>query len=372
MNLVSEWPRAGLMHLLLALPVLSCASTLKVQSGTGTSLTSLRREPGLPFFVKREVYRQHTVYEQRWYDVEVGSAQVIGLDSKTQKPVTDAPTRVLRHLRKTNDARLAINRLQSLVAGFEQTGGTAETAASQKKKLDEAITSLDTFAVDPDGPPEEVGPLLPVRNYLERALIVDYRQVYYLNGNSTWLSAGSINTELAKDGTLAKAEGQGGGGLTEFITAAAGMVTGFLPIKEILQSKWVKESTSPGAVEAVTTVTGLHAEVTVKEGGHRYEFTREFVDPPCSLNPINSGGSAQQTRDTVEPEAAAGGIAEPPHPKLSTYPALDATCVGLTPVDFARGTFIRTALEANGKAGDVPAYSVQGRIELPKVGESDE
>jgi hypothetical protein len=54
------------------------------------------------------------------------------------------------------------------------------------------------------------------------------------------------------------------------------------------------------------------------------------------------------------------------------YPAVDGTCASPIPADFRKGVFVRTALGSETKRVEKPAYTVNGRIELPQSDEEEE
>jgi hypothetical protein len=294
------------------------------------------REPGVPFYIKREVYRQLTTYEYRWIDVRLATAPIRGRDVKN-RPITDPPTVRLRRVRRTPEGLAAVREFQALVANFAAAPGDADT---RERELDAALSRLDALAVDPEAPPDDPTQLSVVRNSLERVLVTDYQHVYYLNARSTWFSVGKVSTELGKDGSLTRADAETGGGLPELITAGAGALTSFLPVSELLKSKWNLTTVAPGIEQGVPIQIQLLATLQVEEHGYQYQFVRESPTPPC-LN-------------------------------TAKYPAVDGACAGPIPADFRKGVFVRTALGGEAKPEEKPAYTVNGRIELPKSDEAGE
>jgi hypothetical protein len=283
-------------------------------------------EPGVPFYVKTEIYRQHSAYDYRWIDVRLTIADVIGYDDK-KKPVTKPPAVRVKHVSRTPGGLASVRAFQSMVADFQASGDEEQ----RMHALDAAWRGLDSVVVDPENPTPDSSAFTLVRNALERALVTDYKRVYYLNARSTWFSVGKVDAEIGADGSLAKANGESGGGLPELITAAAGI----LPISSLLSKKWNLTSTAPTLKGgAVTLQREVLATVEVEEHGYRYDFVREFTEPPCK---------------------------EPP------YPAVDGRCLEPIRVDLARGVFTRGEIGAESKSDKKPTIEVEGHITLPEA-----
>ena len=131
-----------------------------------------------------------------------------------------------------------------MVADFESSGEIGE----RMRLLDKALATLesDDLRTDPESP--DTSAMRLVSNSLDRVLVTDYNRVYYLNARSTWFSVGKVTTEIGKDGTLSKADAESGGGLPELnFSAAAGAVTGVLPVKELFQVGPVPRARAPSS-----------------------------------------------------------------------------------------------------------------------------
>jgi hypothetical protein len=317
--------------------LLACSRALLVESRGFVGDTARRSEAGVPFFMKSEVYRQHSTYEYRWLDVKLTTAQVIGEDSK-KKPITAPPTVNLRRVRRTPEGLAAVRNIQALVAGLEPSGEIEQRMGELERAL--ATLETDNVRTDPESP--DTSAMRLVSNSLDRVLVTDYKRIYYLNARSTWFSVGKVSTEIGKDGTLSKTDAESGGGLPELITAAAGAVTAVLPVKELLEKKW--DLTTPPGHLGLTESPPIKilATLEVEERGYQYEFVRETPTPPCESD--------------------------------TPYPAVDAGCMKPIPAELNKGAFARSEIGGSPKEKESkkPAISVEGRIELPEADEPED
>jgi hypothetical protein len=262
-------------------------------------------------------------------------AQVTGYDEK-KKPTTLTPLIRVKHVQRTAEGVAKVRAFQDAIAGFD----AADEEDRRMREVEQAWSALDAVAIDPESPKPGAGTFTLVRNSVERALVTDYSRVYYLNARSTWFSVGKVDAEIGADGSLAKANGESGGGLPELVTATVGAGTGFLPVSELLKQKWKLTSTAQTLIgKPVSLQHEVLAAVEVEEHGYRYELTRESRDAPCTNVP---------------------------------YPAVDGQCLDPIPLDLARGAFTRLEIGGGPKDDKKPAIAVEGRITLPDPGKSKE
>ena len=303
-------------------PLVGCASNAFQVSNDPNS-------GGLPFYVKSAVYRQHSVYQYEWLRVSLSSAPVTGTKDGEEK--LGAKTTRVVDIADDQANRDAVRRLQELVAALPGT------PATDLQKRTDAITAA--FANLKPLPPGYLkapasADLRSGGNYVERITVVDYSRPYYLNGKVPAFGSSNLSTELAADGTLAKGSNSVTGGGADALNAIASAITGVLPIKEYLTSKWVPTPKTETALQnntfildigGVGRVTGaIRYEVAVEPKAMLYDFTSDYTSVP-------NGGSLAHV-----------------------------------PADFANGLYtIRAAEKAPEGEKDDGGISFSGKVQMP-------
>jgi len=165
--------------------------------------TPSQAEPGIPFFVKKGVCRQESIWLEPQYDLSVD----ISVDGA--KPVSRKVT-LSRTGFESQQATSLLRLLKSLQTqtGTPQSNLTPETCPSA---ISDDIDALDVSGFKPTCRPEggdklDAQPcakdLMFAANTAQPAYIVDYAHRYYLNSRSPWIGSSQVAAKLADDGTL--------------------------------------------------------------------------------------------------------------------------------------------------------------------------
>jgi hypothetical protein len=187
---------------------------------------------GVPFYSKVAYCRETTTHERRWSEVRVeierGPEGKLVFEPLTQTLVIEPESPMLQSLREA-------------VLGLEAPATTTP---------DQVLLQFRELAAD-DGarvnPAAEFSPDLDRQVSRAQSLEsrVDYSKVHYLNSNLPWFGSGKLEAELASDGTLTKAG-------AESESKAAEAIVSFIPLKELLNARWVP-SQEAAVADALST-----------------------------------------------------------------------------------------------------------------------
>jgi len=216
---------------------------------------------GIPFFAKRAIYRQTTIYEVKWLEVTL-----------SMKPeVSDPKTATSAEL--VANAKIGSPELDTLRKTLVETSPGVAKVTQTYDQVIAAFQDLGTAgsSIKTD---REPSPADLVSNSLAQVAIVDYTTPYYLNGPLPWFGSTKVNAELNTDGTLSK-------GAIEADTKLAEGVSALLPLKEFLSGKFVKVAAAGAAAEPIK----YQFKLSVVAKGYRYTLTADYSKDPCSVNP---------------------------------------------------------------------------------------
>lgn len=244
---------------LAALVPMGCIGVIRVHEGRPGG-KPVRLE-GIPFYAKKQLFRQSSTYEVRWLDVTLEIGQVRGADR-------------VAHSKLSTLARLDSPGLQDLretLAILSDTSVDEPANTAAKVRVLAAFANLDaeTPAVNRDAPP--VAAQLTA-NSVDAVVVVDYGRTYYLNSPLPWFGTGKLTSELNADGTLSKAS-------SEADTKMAEALSTLLPIKEFLTAELIKPAAAPGA--AASVFAPFYFTLQVKSSGYRYTYVAEHETDPC-------------------------------------------------------------------------------------------
>jgi hypothetical protein len=241
---------------------------------------------GIPFFVKRAVYRQTTVYEVYWLEVTLDIIPPDPKDPRSGQLVARAlvGSPELDQLRTTIvDATVGVSP-PKVTPGYDQIIQAFDKVQSSGK-------AIDTYR-----PPTAND---VVSNSLSQVAIVDYSTPYYLNGPLPWFGSTKVNAELNTDGTLSK------GGVEPETKLAEGIST-LLPVKEFLSGKFVPAA---AVVGAAAEGQKFAYKLTISPKGYSYTVTADFSEDPCAntkyptpcpLKPLTKTADSQWVRAPLD------------------------------------------------------------------------
>ena len=239
---------------------------------------------GVPFYVKREQFKQTTLYTKTWLKATLTVDKRV-LDSKVEKEFqleTSKQVFVTQLLKETSD-KLSPIRIAIMNADIHD-GDDAETVIKQFEALESICDDTRVKAV-------------LVTNVVESEWVVDERQKYYLNAPLPWFGSASLTQEINPDGTLSKA-------ISTPDTKMAEGISALIPLKEYLTGRFVEGLEDKSTEEAMNAVTpaGLTLlkagrpgfrfsrdkdevqvvyvlSLSTEETGHEYTFTRVHMPP---------------------------------------------------------------------------------------------
>jgi hypothetical protein len=313
---------AAKMALVLAIGggATGCMQALSVSRGNSEKLK------GVPFYMKAGVFRQHTVRRHSTLRLTLTFAPVIGTGTDGAEKLGTKAT----YEREVDDTpgnwSLLVNVSDAIRAFQTNSGGGANMLTDA---ILTAFSAIPRYPSEGTSSPDTSG-LSVVANFVERLAVVDYSTKYYLNARRPLFGSATVAAELGPDGTLAKGSADVKSDLPAALTAAAGAVSGLVPVKEFLTARLIPVKPDTGGVHALDIPKGVVAPVV------RVEFT--LVQKIVTYDFV---------RDSEKDPVTAGQ---------------------LTPLsaDFVRGLFtVRETPDGAGEAGDQNAVTFTGKVQLP-------
>lgn len=227
--------------LMLAIVTSSCTHAFEVSKGSeGTK--------GIPFFLKKEVLRQHTTYEYSWIRVVLTQEPI----SNAQEAAGDKANHGIQSVREVidNDAnRKSIDDIEVLLATLPlQKPTRANEILIEIRHTFAALADVSATGLKYPVPSD----LRVLSNYVERIPSVDYGTVYYLNGKIPPFGSNNLSAELAPDGTLSKSSSDA----TGYLKGVASEVEELFPVKEYATAAWVPKSTGENATSWRNEILG--------------------------------------------------------------------------------------------------------------------
>jgi hypothetical protein len=189
---------------------------------------------GIPFYKKIPVFVQTSIYLDPYYEVSLFVSQ--GEPGK-EAAISSIPSAIMliaesdlpkfsnfvNQARKLTSVGAILNKFKSILP----------------EKDHYQIRGPNSFKDIPkeDGPAKESLKLPKLySNNIETRIVVDWKNLYYLNYKTPVVGSSSLAAELNADGTLAKAAGEIEDKTLETIVGA---VAAFLPIKEFFTDRWI-------------------------------------------------------------------------------------------------------------------------------------
>lgn len=338
-----------------------CASTMRVygpvDAGSGAGASTAKRIRGLPFFGKKGICKQTTIYELRTLKVAITADLVDGSGKPLPVPSGLHETVVVDGTTGTTEPALASLRaaLADLDAESDARAALAKARAAWNAFRRDTLFDLDRTPamLAADGKHLQAASA----NTTEMTAITDYSAVYFVNGAMPWFGSSTVKADLANDGTLTHAEAQA--------ESKAADLLGFLPIKEALTAKWVPKEPAPTPTPGGDAAQALRTLLTPQqwralgaaERDRLERSLRAFASPPAEQLAITlsteSGGFAYTLTKLEAPRAGRCVPAEP----------LPATGTGYswvrTPLASAGGT------EKPKPEGKSATVSLSGAVQLP-------
>jgi hypothetical protein len=194
------WTRLVLLSLLLT--GLAGCSTYRImrydtgaRPGQDSVAAGYRRIPGVPFYAKRAVCRQETVYQQELVRL---SFRVHEIFYNAESGLQDSTALRYTNERVVTRATLALSSVTSLRLQPSSEPDWRNQASTFERLPEADLTRW-----------EDSGDRLLVSNRTAPHLYVDYENPYYLNADRPLVGSSSVNATLANDGTLTTAAAEG-------------------------------------------------------------------------------------------------------------------------------------------------------------------
>lgn len=197
-----------------------CVSTVWVsEKSDSDSLFEYKSVKGIPFYTKKEVFDQTTVYSQSWVEVTL----------KVDRKLVD---------NSGNDPKNLGSNSQSFIRNVELKDyalfDEVKTSVITNEKIDNAIVNdiINKFlqvkgVTDFDSIKEVM-----LSNSVISKWVVDEKSEYYLNAPLPWFGSSNLTQEINDNGTLSKVISNPDAKLSEGITS-------LIPFKDFLSAKYV-------------------------------------------------------------------------------------------------------------------------------------
>jgi len=325
------------LMLLLAIVViscLSCARTVWVSAQKNADdHWNTQKAKGIPFYLKVQRYQQETAYEKTWYEVNLRVFQLSPDEIKKDGPVLREKETV-SFTYVFNES--ALEELRTLQAQLVKSDVTADDIKGLRAELEEKAAKKPLTTIE--------DPTTPVSNRVQPITVVDYRKPFYINAPLQWFGSSSLTSKLGSDGTLTEATATVEPKITEAVTS-------FLPLKELLSSRWIETDEQPMELLRTEAALPIRATLSIEKKGHSYTFSRIHETDPCGeVGEVWDAGEALEAGEVRVVKSITGEYQCPP-------------------ISFSdKGNYVRTDLGAKPpkKKDSGQTVSVSGTIELPK------
>jgi hypothetical protein len=254
--------------------------------------------PGIPFYKRRAVYRQTSLWQQVFYRVTLILArQIYYLDK-------DGAPKVLRETPSLMQVVTGRSGLEHLAELRRQTVALNQRAGSLKA----LIAAFDNV---PAPPTKEDSEPQPAGNFVDEVNAIDYSRVLYINAPAPAFGEGHLDAHINSDGTLGESASSVTPGADKLVTA----LTSVFPISDFLSAKFIprtKEETEetrqliPGATAVPPPKTqaqevAVTATLEIQPVGFVYEVTRDH-----STDPRTCGGREACTLAALKLDVGSG------------------------------------------------------------------
>ena len=236
------WIRRVLIAFSLALT--SCTHVVSVTRVQTTALMS-GVQPGIPFYVKTDLFHRTSVYDTTWLHATLTISQkIVHGDTGKEATPDESKQSFVRNIARSN--KTVLDDLARRII------------ADPTRDIVIALAIVSSFREIP-----EVDFLQPrnpvlVKNSIDSEWVVDSTATYFLNGPLPWFGAGNLSQELNADGTLSKASASPDTKLAEGLSS-------LLPIKEFLSGKFVQAA--PAAAAAAPVAVNLYSHKILMDLG---------------------------------------------------------------------------------------------------------
>ncbi|WP_144775388.1 hypothetical protein [Marinobacter maritimus] len=292
---------SGLVFLLLG-----CTSTVWVEEKvTKDGVESVSDVGGIPFYTKKEIYKQVTSYSRSWLvaTLSVEKFLVTEKDGKFETFPLDKQG-IEKHISKSQ-----LSELNGVREAILQPGLADDARVEALLKAFSRIDGLTDFS--------SVAPV-QIENKITSSWVVDESSKYFLNAPLPWFGSGDLTQELNSDGTLSKVISSPDTKLSEGISS-------LIPIKEYLTGKFVDPLEDDTDAKAAEKLTGegeallapmlnsvdmpelrraselvYKATLSISESGYIYSFENVHENFPSTIAPIPFDTSSQiYTRNVI-------------------------------------------------------------------------
>lgn len=279
----------------ICLALASCTNVLwvkkKVDDGDNAKYSKIG---GIPFYVKKEQFKQTTVYAKTWLKSTLTVEMRVAVPKVGMESAVEGATLSLeKDLFKQDSKKLLPIKLAIINAHNQDADDTREAI-----RMFESLPAITNETID------QMIPAKPLKNTVESEWIVDVNQQYYLNAPLPWFGSGNLTQKLNDDGTLSEVTSTPD-------TKLADGISSLIPFKEYLTGRFVKDGKSMTSDDTTKTIppealNKLRAMIpgfqigrdknelqvvyvlslSIDEVGHEYTFTRVLESRANSPSPI--------------------------------------------------------------------------------------
>jgi len=323
--------------------------------------TKKKAVDGIPFYKKTLVFTQTSIYLDPFYEVRLF---INYKKDGSQTKSTILPAAVSKIYEKE-------------LVGCNQFYNDTQSVPTGKDPITAIVDSFNKF-VPPSYPIRGVNDFkdvsndkLPVlySNVVDSKMIVDWKNLYYINYKVPVAGSSSLTVELSGEGTLNKSTGE-----TEDKTLATIIegVSTLLPMKEFLTSKWIPKSSIAEVQKSLASLEiSISLEIEKKVCKYtlsRFHSLKEWDQADKQRKALeqnkieNKQGSADQGQKTAK-------TIEEPKEMYPSFPAIELTdqfaTKSLEIIDSS------IAKKDDKKDAVKNAIEISGQIKMPEKENSD-
>ena len=321
-----------ILSALLPLLASGCLHTASVHRRTAASTD--KREiaagvPGVPFFIKRAVCKQQSVWVQPVYVIQLTTRTTY----KASAPaVTPTPTAAPAPDKGSPD--VTIRSTQKIMGQADFAKAQGDLSALRALLMDEHATGRPDFGGNVVKLWNQVLPNTTVVPQLREAEIVstadaflvsnsataevyvDYNTPFFYNTGRPWIGSSQLNVELAADGTLSKGSAQ-----VESKTLQS--VFDLIPVKEALTAL-TKVGFGVAPFEVQKAIESVQFELTIDTRRIKHTHSRYSGDvQPCAADPMFVVNNYSLQVEEVVPQAPSDDAEKSPSKKIKVNGSIE-------------------------------------------------
>lgn len=256
---------------------LTSCKTLKISSDIKKNDKEYVKVKGIPFYIQKQVIHQQTAYLYDWLEISL-------IEEKTEGNKKVSTLLYNGRIEKGQDDSL--REIDELISDKEKKK-IVSAVKNLNKVNDKNINSCNVFLVN---------------NNWKKAVVIDYDNKYYLNGNMPWFGTATLTQKLNENGTLSESSVTTDSQVDELAAAIIGLATPLASVEVAEIGKEIAEIPSEFTEEAIKEfMNDIYTKenskptykLVIKEKGYLYSFTEEFAsnykpNKPLEFN-LNSG-----------------------------------------------------------------------------------